>query len=29
MEDRLRYIIDVLVDIDYPAAGAELARRAT
>ena len=28
MEDRLRSIIDVLVDIDDPAAGAELARRA-
>ncbi|HEX7309620.1 MAG TPA: helix-turn-helix domain-containing protein [Gaiellaceae bacterium] len=28
MEDRLRNIIDVLVDIDDPAAGAELARRA-
>jgi AraC family transcriptional regulator len=28
MKDRLRSIIDVLVDIDDPAAGAELARRA-
>ena len=28
VEDRLRSIIDVLVDIDDPAAGAELARRA-
>ena len=28
MQDRLRSIIDVLVDIDDPAAGAELARRA-
>src|SRR5439155_21656270 len=28
MPDRLRSIIDVLVDIDDPAAGAELARRA-
>jgi AraC family transcriptional regulator len=28
MEDRLGHIIDVLVHIDDPAAGAELARRA-